>query len=125
MTRWGLHLKCRLLTVDGLYPFRVTRRSLKWLEARHGDPDRRREGGPKQVLAWDLGGRRFREAQTSAVTGFADSMQLDGLRAAAVAGRAITAGNPPGAAAIGAGSIFGAAHKPDALAAGTVPDRHT
>jgi hypothetical protein len=37
MTRWGLHLKCRPPVADGLDPFRVTRRSLKWLEARHGD----------------------------------------------------------------------------------------
>jgi hypothetical protein len=51
-------------------------------------------------------------------------MQFDGLRAAAVAGRAIAAFNPTDAAAVGAGNVLGAAHKADAFATGAVPDGH-
>jgi hypothetical protein len=108
----------RAIPFSGYTPFAgVARDTTRW-------HSQRREDGPKE-LAWNLFGRWFREAHAAAFAGFADAVQLDGLRAAGVAGRAIAAGNSTDAAAVGAGRVFGAAHKPDALAAGTVPDRHT
>jgi hypothetical protein len=43
----------------------------------------------------NLRGRLFRETQAGAFASFADRVQLDGLRAAAVAGWAIAAGDSP------------------------------
>ena len=71
-----------------------------------------------------LPSRLLREAQAGAFARFTDSVQLDGLRVAPVAGRAVATGDPPDAAAVGAGVVFRAAHEADAFADGTIPNSH-
>jgi hypothetical protein len=80
--------------------------------------------GSLDTSGCNLCARLFGKAQAGAFAGFADPVQLDGLRAAAVARRTIAAFNPAGPAAVGAANVLGAPHKTDAFAAWAVPDGH-
>jgi hypothetical protein len=72
----------------------------------------------------NLCGRLLGEAQSAALASAADSVHLDGLRATAVAGRAVAAGNPPGAAAVGAGDVLRSPQETNAFADGAITNSH-
>jgi hypothetical protein len=85
---------------------------------------RRRPFRIRHGLNSNLCSRLLGEAQAAALARAADSVHLDGLRAAAVAGRAIAAGNPPGAAAVGAGDVLRTAQETNAFADGAITNSH-
>ncbi len=65
-----------------------------------------------------------RNAQSGAVAQVANSVQLDRLRAATVAGWAVAAGHSPDAAALGAAGVLGSPHEASARAGWAISHAH-